>query len=315
MQDNTLYQSEAQEVSQNMTPPPYQPEAQNDGTWKYVAIGGAAAVLVGAGAIVGTKALAAKLKDTEEAGDAAQDEAQDSSTPEAHVGNDLSFGEAFAEARAQVGPGGVFTWHGGVYGTYYETEWNAMTPAEKEAFSRGVHTEVSAADVDARHITAAEPDVHIHVHETHIHQDAPHATAQEAHTHQAAPKAANVHETAQSTGHHSILEEDDDVRLLATEEYEGHGAYLYSLDGNEDPDVAVIDVDDNGELTDPDVLVFKSGTVVTVEEIAQTAMDGTTVEPVETNPATDPALHTVENTDIEYDNPDYAADAPADVMG
>lgn len=46
-----------------------------------------------------------------------------------------SFNEAFAQARAQVGPGGAFEWHGQIYGTYYETEWNAMSDAEKEAFT------------------------------------------------------------------------------------------------------------------------------------------------------------------------------------
>ena len=36
----------------------------------------------------------------------------------AEVSQDLSFGEAFATARASVGAGGVFHWHGGIYNTY-----------------------------------------------------------------------------------------------------------------------------------------------------------------------------------------------------
>ena len=60
----------------------------------------------------------------------------------ATVNQDLSFGEAFAQARAEVGPGGVFHWHGGVFNTYTEAEWNAMTPASRSEFAHQVAPEV-----------------------------------------------------------------------------------------------------------------------------------------------------------------------------
>lgn len=47
------------------------------------------------------------------------------------VDEEMTFGEAFAAARADVGPGGTFLWHGGVYGTFDAQEWNEMTPAEQ----------------------------------------------------------------------------------------------------------------------------------------------------------------------------------------
>lgn len=59
---------------------------------------------------------------------------EESSIPEANVSDSMSFSEAFAAARAQVGPGGCFTWHGQVYGTYYENEWNAMSHEEQHDF-------------------------------------------------------------------------------------------------------------------------------------------------------------------------------------
>lgn len=46
----------------------------------------------------------------------------------------MSFDEAFNEARAQLGPGGAFRWHGGLYSTYTEEEWNSMSDAEKEQY-------------------------------------------------------------------------------------------------------------------------------------------------------------------------------------
>lgn len=51
------------------------------------------------------------------------------------VSDDMSFSEAFAAARAEVGPGGAFEWHGTIYGTYYADEWNNMSAEEKEAFN------------------------------------------------------------------------------------------------------------------------------------------------------------------------------------
>lgn len=47
------------------------------------------------------------------------------------VTEDMTFGEAFAAARADVGPGGTFLWHGGVYGTYDAQEWNELSAHEQ----------------------------------------------------------------------------------------------------------------------------------------------------------------------------------------
>ena len=59
---------------------------------------------------------------------------EESQIPQANVSDSMSFSEAFAAARAEVGPGGSFTWHGQVYGTYYEAEWNSMSAAEQRDF-------------------------------------------------------------------------------------------------------------------------------------------------------------------------------------
>lgn len=50
------------------------------------------------------------------------------------VRDEMSFNEAFAAARAEVGPGGAFEWRGHVYGTYYGTEWESMTEAERAEY-------------------------------------------------------------------------------------------------------------------------------------------------------------------------------------
>jgi hypothetical protein len=42
-----------------------------------------------------------------------------------NVNDNMSFAEAFATARDETGAGGVFTWNGQTYGTFYATEVNA----------------------------------------------------------------------------------------------------------------------------------------------------------------------------------------------
>ena len=50
------------------------------------------------------------------------------------VNDGMSFGEAFAAARSEVGAGGAFEWRGGIYGTYYEDEWSSMSAAERAEY-------------------------------------------------------------------------------------------------------------------------------------------------------------------------------------
>ena len=70
----------------------------------------------------------------------------------AHVDTtDLSFGEAFAAARAEVGANGVFEWRGGYYGTYHSDEWSEMSDEFKQAFGNhnwGAEFEAELAEMD-----------------------------------------------------------------------------------------------------------------------------------------------------------------------
>lgn len=72
----------------------------------------------------------------------------------AHVEAD-SFSDAFAQARQQVGPGGVFEYRGQIYGTYYADEWNNMSAQERADYKQRVsgvaptHHEPVSADASA----------------------------------------------------------------------------------------------------------------------------------------------------------------------
>jgi len=64
------------------------------------------------------------------------------------VDDSMSFSEAFAAARAEVGPGGIFTWHGQEYGTYYKDEWDNMTAEEKDEYWASVNHTVQNDDIN-----------------------------------------------------------------------------------------------------------------------------------------------------------------------
>jgi hypothetical protein len=75
-----------------------------------------------------------------------------------NVNDNMSFAEAFITARQEVGAGGVFTWQGKEFNTYYKEEWNSMSPEQKNEYiaslGEGVgqefteHNEVAACPVE-----------------------------------------------------------------------------------------------------------------------------------------------------------------------
>ncbi|MDR1055738.1 MAG: hypothetical protein LBL90_07955 [Prevotellaceae bacterium] len=75
----------------------------------------------------------------------------------AHTPNDdMSFNAAFAAARAEVGPHGVFEWRGGVYGTYYANEWDSFSDEYKAQFSN--HNWKTDFNNDPQHIAQGPGD-------------------------------------------------------------------------------------------------------------------------------------------------------------
>lgn len=201
--------------------------------WKAVSLGGVAGILMGAGAMYAAKAHASETPDVE----AVDENAAEGTVPEAHgVSDSQSFSEAFDAARAEVGPGGVFHWHGGIYNTYTAAEWEAMSDAEKDAFAERVSPEVEASAVSIP--TDSQPEVIVH----HVH----HVVADEA---------------------TPVSQEEGDVRIVGTAEVDGHLAVGYDTDGDGQADVAIIDVDDSGNPTDADVVVTADGDVATIGDI------------------------------------------------
>lgn len=122
---------------QDLTPPPFESkEKKKKGDWKKVAAGAGSGVIIGgvASFLMGGQKAEAAEPDTHKDGLSHPEWVDDEMKVATNVNDGMSFGEAFAAAREEVGPGGCFEWHGQIYGTYTAQEWNSMTPQEKAEF-------------------------------------------------------------------------------------------------------------------------------------------------------------------------------------
>ncbi|MBQ6882289.1 MAG: hypothetical protein IJN55_06960 [Alistipes sp.] len=128
--------NEAPEQLQEQAAEEVKEEPKKGGVAGKVALGVGAGILIGGLTSFGTTAMIDELtEEAEEMVDEVVPEwAQEAMAVATGVTDEMSFGEAFAAARAEVGPGGAFEWRGGVYGTYTADEWANMTAEEREAY-------------------------------------------------------------------------------------------------------------------------------------------------------------------------------------
>lgn len=61
--------------------------------------------------------------------------------------DDMSFSEAFNAARAELGPGATFEWHGNLYSTYNSSEWEQLSDSQKNDYAEEVIQEAEITDV------------------------------------------------------------------------------------------------------------------------------------------------------------------------
>lgn len=216
-------------------------------TWKKVAIGGTSGILLGAGALYAVNAMAGETQ--ADAADPATASPQAAGSAVATVEDDMTFAEAFQSARAQVGPGGVFEWHGGVYGTYTADEWNAMSAEDKAAFTQTAMSNV--------HPHSYQPTAHTAVHQTdvEVHREVVYEREtvkepEDGHSGRTAEDGGHVRTATPVSHEEPFVQETEDVHIVGQTKFQGHQAVILDLDGDAQPDVAVIDVNDNNQLDD-----------------------------------------------------------------
>lgn len=244
-------------------------EKKND-TMRKVAIGGGIGILLGASAAAVAQTLSSSETPDE---DVEVEPAPETVSVASNVSDGMSFGDAFAAARAELGPGGMFTWHGNSYSTYTAEEWDNMSAGERADYGRLVapHVQFDNGHYGGHH--TAHQTVH-HVHEHVVHEVAddvaqvepaePAAAATATAT--AAAQPAQEEPTAEMTGKSDQVDIDlSKVRLVEAEEVEtfddvdtvvgrgfvdGHDAMFHDLDNNGIFDAATVDANDNHTFID-----------------------------------------------------------------
>lgn len=75
------------------------------------------------------------------------------------INDNMSFLDAFKAARAEVGPGGFFEWHGQTYNTYTKDEWDSMSDSQKHDFYESVdHDHHNNHDINEEEVLNALND-------------------------------------------------------------------------------------------------------------------------------------------------------------
>lgn len=231
-------------------------------TWKPVTIGGLTGILMGAGAMYGVQAIASGSNEV--ASGAVE------GLKVATVDDSMSFSQAFEAARAQVGAGGLFTWHGNIFNTYTADEWKAMSNADKHQFAEQVKPEIPASEVDTKQVAEAEPqisddDVQI-AHESAQHQDHD-VEIQSSRVDEANAQVTTWNELAESDDVRIVGYKDIDVgrgRSISMQELEinGQRVAVIDVDKDGDPDLAMTDLNHNQQMDEGEVIDLHTGEAI-----------------------------------------------------
>lgn len=157
--------------------------------------------------------------------------------------DNMSFSQAFATARAEMGPGAAFCWRGGVYGTYYREEWHSMTHQQRVDFTHNSVNEAADMFNNAHH------DMVYNTHSTHDVNETLNISNPSS--------KDNQHPTYDNNTEH-IEGDSNDVEIIEPNGTDNSDYYpqVVELDGHQfdllDNDVESISVSGNGN--DEDIL-------------------------------------------------------------
>lgn len=205
------------------------------------------------------------------------------------VDDSLSFAEAWAMAREQLGPGQAFIWRDGVYGTFNQHEWSALSPSEQHEFTAVAVHEYQQIEF---------PELFAHNHQEVHFVEGEHVTTDDVIAIADDDYAGNNDEV-------SMINDDDAVQIIESvaREMESLPEIITldnGLDGMEQIE-SLLDVDGDGVLTTDDVL----GTVATLINDSDSLNQGLDM--------IDGLFGNTDSADGASDMPDYVSDA--DTLG
>ena len=270
--------------------------------WQNVAIGGVSGIAMGAAASRIFNALASdeepvELVEEGETDEATTAEATGATVTEVHqatVDQNLSFGEAFAAARAEVGAGGVFIWHGQLYNTYTAEEWQGMSDAEKDEFAADVqpYLGLQTAEVHQPQTTTQTSTTTVRTGQDGIvHPVSTEETAAEPEVHFLGVETRELEGHTVNVGHMTV----DDVQVA-----------FVDMDDDQVFDISLADRNRNGEIEDNEVTDI-SGRGLDVETF-QTLSE---IEQMQQQGQAEQAM--TQQEDLAPDMPDYMNDADVDI--
>ena len=170
----------------------------------------------------------------------------------AQVNDDASFSQAFADARAQVGPGGAFEWRGHVYSTYYEEEWNNMSAEERANYQQKIDYQAvtgETQDVKPTVSTAAEPQS----------EEVVMASNTEMVDEQPVQGGIKV------LGVEAVTDAQGNPMTIAAIEIDNEQALLVDVDNNGMMDVIMVDENHDGQISENEIYDASEAQIATAD--------------------------------------------------
>ena len=230
--------------------------------WKKVAVGAGSGIFLGSAATLLSSSAPlghAEGENAEEEGSETHPEWTDGEVSVASsVSDDMSFSEAFTAARTEVGSGGVFEWHGNIYSTFTEDEWNGMTSEQRDEYGSHFswHSDNSSTETaSSTHSSTSSHSAHA-TDEVEVSE-----VTQASHTEEVA--VVDVDPEVEVLG---VVHDEESGANIAGLAVDGQEVVLIDVNGDETFDVMGADVNGDQQLSQ-DEIVDISGQNLTVNDL------------------------------------------------
>ena len=230
--------------------------------WKKIAVGAGSGILLGSAATLLSASAPlghAEGENAEEEGSETHPEWTDGEVSVASsVSDDMSFSEAFTAARTEVGSGGVFEWHGNIYSTFTEDEWNGMTAEQIDEYGSHFswHSDNSSTETaSSTHSSTSSHSAHA-TDEVEVSE-----VTQASHTEEVA--VVDVDPEVEVLG---VVHDEESGANIAGLAVDGQEVVLIDVNGDETFDVMGADVNGDQQLSQNEIVDI-SGQNLTVNDL------------------------------------------------